>query len=117
MLIYGDPFRFKEILINLLSNAIKYTIKGKNILKIQEKHDHWIFKVKDTGIGIARKDFGLIFREFKRVDSPYVRSTPGTGLGLSLTKRLVNLHGGDISFFSVLGSGTTFTFSLPKTKD
>lgn len=112
--IYADPIRFKEILLNLLTNAIKFTIAGEITLNIREEYDYWIIKVSDTGIGIARKDFDLIFKEFKRVDSPYVRSVPGTGLGLSLTKRLVNLHGGEISFFSVLGTGTTFTFSIPK---
>ncbi len=112
--ICADPIRFKEILLNLISNAIKFTIKGKVSLKIQEKYDHWIFKVSDTGIGIARKDFDLIFKEFKRVDSSYVRSVPGTGLGLSLTKRLINLHGGEINFFSLEGAGTTFTFTIPK---
>ncbi len=112
--IYADPIRFKEILLNLLTNAIKFTMEGQITLVVRETYNDWIFKVKDTGIGIARKDFPLIFKEFKRIDSPYVRSVPGTGLGLSLTKRLVELHGGEISFFSVLGSGSTFTFNIPK---
>ncbi|MBD3215175.1 MAG: PAS domain S-box protein [Candidatus Lokiarchaeota archaeon] len=112
--IYADPIRFKEVLLNLLTNAIKFTERGKITLIIQEQFDKWIFKIRDTGIGIARKDFDVVFKEFKRVDSSYVRSTEGTGLGLSLTKRLVDLHDGDISFSSVLGVGTTFTFSIPK---
>ncbi len=112
--IFADPIRFKEILLNLVSNAIKFSAKGIISIVVQEKYDHWLIKVRDDGIGIARKDFDLIFKEFKRVDSSYVRSVPGTGLGLSLTKRLVNLHGGEITFFSVLGVGTTFTFSIPK---
>jgi len=114
--IYADPIRFKEILLNLLSNAIKFTIKGEIELLVQENHGEWIFKVRDTGVGIAQKDFPLIFKEFKRVDSTFVGSIPGTGLGLSLTKRLINLHGGDINFTSVLGGGTTFTFTIPKNK-
>jgi PAS domain S-box-containing protein len=112
--IFADPIRFKEILFNLLSNAIKFTIDGQVTLEIREYYNDWIFKVRDTGIGIASKDFPLIFKEFKRVNSTYVRSVPGTGLGLSLTKRLVELHGGEISFTSFLGSGTTFTFSISK---
>jgi PAS domain S-box-containing protein len=112
--IYADPVRFKEILLNLLTNAIKFTETGKITLIIQEKFNRWIFKVRDTGIGIAREDFDKIFKEFKRVDSSYVRSTNGTGLGLSLTKRLVELHNGEISFNSVLGVGTTFKFHIPK---
>ncbi len=112
--IYADLIRFKEILFNLISNAIKYTIEGQITLKIQEQSDQWLFKVRDTGIGIARKDYTLIFKEFRRVNSSHVNSIPGSGLGLSLTKRLVELHRGEISFFSVEGEGTTFTFSIPK---
>ena len=112
--IAADPIRFKEILLNLISNAIKFTIDGKITLLFKEDYYNWIFRVRDTGIGIANKDFPRIFKEFNRVESTYVRSTPGTGLGLSLTKRLVELHGGEISFFSVLGVGSTFTFNIPK---
>ncbi len=112
--IFADPIRFKEILLNLLSNAIKFTIEGKITLTVKEEYNYWLFKINDTGIGIARKDFPLIFKEFKRVDSTYVRSVPGTGLGLSLTKRLIELHGGDISFTSILGAGSTFTYSISK---
>lgn len=114
--IYADPLQFKQILYNLLSNAIKFTSDGQITFQIYEKYDEWEFKIRDTGIGIDRKDFDIIFEEFKRVDSPYVSSTRGTGLGLSLTKRLVNLHGGNIGFTSVLGIGTTFWFTLPKRK-
>jgi signal transduction histidine kinase len=113
--IYADPIKFREILLNLLSNAIKFTEKGTVSLTIQKDFSNWIFKVRDTGIGIDREDFPLIFKEFKRVDSTYVRAVPGTGLGLSLTKRLIELHGGEIKFFSLLGSGTTFTFNIPRT--
>ena len=112
--IYADPIKFREILLNLISNAIKFTLQGKISLTIQKNTYNWIFKVRDTGIGIDRKDFPLIFKEFKRVDSTYVRSVSGTGLGLSLTKRLVELHEGEINFFSILGSGTTFTFNIPR---
>ena len=110
----ADPIKFKEILLNLLSNAVKFTIEGTITFKVFEKNDKWEFEVSDTGIGIEIKDFPLIFKDFKRVDSTYVRSVPGTGLGLSLTKRLVELHGGEITFFSVLGVGTTFCFSITK---
>jgi len=112
--IAADPIRFKEIILNLITNAIKFTIDGKITFLFKEDYYNWIFRVRDTGIGIANKDFPLIFKEFNRVESTYVQSTPGTGLGLSLTKRLIELHGGEISFFSVLGVGTTFTFNLPK---
>ena len=114
--ILADPIRFKEIILNLVSNAIKFTMEGTITLTVQEKYDYWLFKVVDTGIGIAQPDFHLVFKEFKRIDSTYVRSVPGTGLGLSLTKRLVILHGGDITFSSILGIGSTFTFTIPKIK-
>jgi len=112
--IYADPIRFKEISLNLLTNAIKFTESGKITLIFKQKYDKWIFKVRDTGIGISLDDYDIIFKEFKRVNSTYVRSTSGTGLGLSLTKRLVELHNGEISFVSLLGVGTTFTFYIPK---
>ncbi|MFX1238156.1 MAG: ATP-binding protein [Promethearchaeota archaeon] len=114
MMLYADPIRFKEIMINLIDNSLKFTEEGEVTIVIQDKIDRWIFKVKDTGIGIASKDHDIVFKEFQRIDSTYVRSLPGTGLGLSLTRRLIHLHGGDISFSSMLGVGTTFTFHLPK---
>ncbi len=112
--IYADPIRLKEILDNLLNNSLKFTISGYVKLEIKERYNDWIFKVSDTGIGIAREDFHLIFKDFMRVGSPYVRSIPGTGLGLSLVKRLIELHEGEISFNSLLGAGTSFTFNIPK---
>lgn len=114
LVMFADPIRLKEILLNLLSNALKFTIDGTVRLQISQNYYNWIFKIVDTGIGIDKKDFSLIFKEFKRVDSPYVRSVAGTGLGLSLTKRLIELHGGEINFTSLLGVGTTFTFNIPK---
>ena len=112
--IYADPVRIKEILYNLLSNAFKFTFNGGVSLKLLEKQSLWEFNIIDTGIGIDEKDFDLIFEEFKRIQSSLVNSTTGTGLGLSVTKRLVTLHGGDIYFTSKIGVGSTFTFTLPK---
>ena len=112
--IFADPTRLKEILFNLMSNAIKFTPKGKVCLEFYESNSEWKFNIIDTGIGIAEKDFDLIFKEFKRVESDYVSSVTGSGLGLALTKRLVNLHEGKIFFESILGQGTTFTFTIPK---
>ena len=109
-----DPRRLKEILFNLLSNAIKFTPKGEVSLEVLDFEDEWVFNVRDTGIGIAEKDYNLIFKEFKRVQSEFVSLVPGSGLGLTLTKKLVNLHGGRIFFKSVLGKGSTFTFTIPK---
>ncbi len=112
--LFVDPIRFKEILFNLLSNAIKFTLCGNITLKIMEDNTFWKFDVIDTGIGIAKENHDFIFKDFKRIDDPYVNQTPGTGLGLSVSKRLVELHGGNISFISELGKGSTFSFSIPK---
>ena len=109
-----DRLRFKEILFNLLSNAVKYTQEGGVKLEISEDDVYWKFAVIDTGIGIKEEDFGLIFQDFKRIPSAYVTTIEGTGLGLSLTKRLIEYHGGNISFTSEFGTGSTFTFTLPK---
>ena len=113
-LIFADRIKFKQIIYNLLSNAIKFTKKGKVTFEFRDNKNTWDFIVEDTGIGIAEKDFNIIFKEFKRAKSAYIDSIPGSGLGLALTKRVVNLHGGDIFFTSKLGKGTTFTFTIPK---
>ncbi|MHA1518899.1 MAG: ATP-binding protein [Promethearchaeota archaeon] len=109
-----DRLRFKEIIFNLLSNAVKYTKEGSVKLEISENENYWKFDVIDTGIGIVKGDYGIIFDEFKRVKSDYTNSIEGTGLGLPLTKKLIELHGGNISFTSELGKGSTFTFTIPK---
>lgn len=115
--IYADPIRLKEIFYNLLINAIKFTKKGKITLKILEKEDQWEFQVIDTGIGIAKEDFDIIFKEFKRVESPEVIDILGSGLGLPITRKLVYMHGGTISFKSNVGKGSTFVFTIPKNLD
>ncbi|QEE16628.1 PAS domain S-box protein [Promethearchaeum syntrophicum] len=109
-----DPKRFKEIIFNLLSNAIKYTISGGITLEIFETRNHWEFSVIDTGIGIEEKDFKFIFQDFKRLKNEHTATVEGTGLGLSLTKRLIELHNGNISFKSKWKEGSTFTITLPK---
>lgn len=114
MELYADPIRLKDILSNLLDNAIKYTPKGQIDLIIQEDSDHWLFKVKDTGVGIDPKDYDSIFQDFEKSETPLISSSPGAGLGLSMAKRLVNLHGGDIWVESELGKGSTFYFTIPK---
>ena len=109
-----DRLRFKEIVYNLLSNAIKYTKEGGIKLEFLENEDEWAFNIIDTGIGIAKEDFDIVFKEFKRVKTEYTNSIGGTGLGLPLTKKLIELQGGNISFTSELGKGSTFTFTIPK---
>ncbi|MHA1697246.1 MAG: PAS domain S-box protein [Promethearchaeota archaeon] len=113
-LIEADPIRLKEILLNLLSNAIKYTEEGSITLTLKEKETYIEISVSDTGIGIDSKDYDKVFKEFERIESHMAQKVEGTGLGLPLTKRLVELHGGEIFFSSELGHGTTFTFTIPK---
>jgi len=109
-----DVSIFREILYNLLNNAIKYTNEGGIELAIIENADEWKFEIIDTGDGIPPSDFALIFEEFKGINPKYVNTVESTGLGLPLTKKLVELHGGNISFISELGKGSTFIFTIPK---
>jgi PAS domain S-box-containing protein len=112
--ILGDSLKIKQIIYNILSNAIKFTKKGKINIEFSDNKNEWELHIKDTGIGIAKEDYNVIFKDFKRVDNEYTNSLPGSGLGLALTKRLINLHGGEIWFESKFGKGTKFSFLIPK---
>jgi PAS domain S-box-containing protein len=108
-----DPLKLKQILYNLLSNAIKFTdTGGVACVETRVEKETAVIRVSDTGIGIAPEDLVTLFEEFRQVDSSLTRKHEGTGLGLALTKRLVELHGGEISVESELGKGTTFTVTL-----
>jgi signal transduction histidine kinase len=110
----ADERKVKQILLNLLSNAVKFTPDGGKVDVSTRKVDGRIeIAVRDTGIGIAPEDHAAVFEEFKQVGRDYTRKAEGTGLGLALTKRLVELHGGEISLESEPGRGSTFTVKLP----
>jgi signal transduction histidine kinase len=110
----GDERKFKQIVINLLSNAVKFTPEGGKVtLAADRVNGAYSISVSDTGIGIAPEDQEKIFEEFKQVGSDYARKAEGTGLGLTLTRKLVELHGGRITVRSEPGRGSTFTFTLP----
>jgi signal transduction histidine kinase len=112
--IQADERMFKQIMLNLLSNAVKFTPEGGSIAVGSRRcADALEVSVKDTGVGIAEEDQRAIFEEFRQVGRDYTRKGEGTGLGLTLTKRFVELHGGVISLESALGKGSTFTFTLP----
>jgi two-component system CheB/CheR fusion protein len=113
--IEADELKVREIIYNLLSNAVKYTPEGGKIGIRAEKADSEIeVVVWDTGVGIASENMEKIFEGFFRVDTPYSRVTEGTGLGLPLSKKLVELHGGKLSVESEgLGRGTMVRFTLP----
>ena len=111
----ADERKLKQVLVNLLSNAVKFTPEGGRVEIRAVRADGSVeIAVSDTGIGIAAEDQELIFEEFRQVGSDYARKREGTGLGLALTKRLVELHGGRIWVKSELGKGSIFTFTLPE---
>ncbi len=110
----ADERRVKQILYNLLSNGIKFTPTGGEVtLRLRVADNIAIFKVEDTGIGIPEDQQDLLFEKFQQLDSSYHRQYGGTGLGLALTKQLVELHGGVIQFESTVDVGSTFTVHLP----
>jgi signal transduction histidine kinase len=110
----GDERKIKQILLNLLSNAVKFTPEGGRIeVRASLGVGSVVLSVSDTGIGIAPEDREIIFEEFRQVGTNYAQKREGTGLGLSLTKKFVEMHGGKIWVVSELGKGSTFTFTLP----
>jgi signal transduction histidine kinase len=111
---FVDEQRVDQILHNLLSNAVKFTRDGGRIDVVARRKDGCIeVVVRDTGVGIDAADRDRIFLDFVQGDSSYTRPKQGSGLGLALTKRLVELHGGRIRVDSALGAGSAFIFSLP----
>ena len=111
--ITADALKVKQVLYNLLSNAVKFTgAGGKVSVEARLGKETAQIRVTDTGIGIAPADLDAIFDEFRQVDSSLTRKHEGTGLGLALTRRLVRLHGGEITVESELGRGSTFTVTL-----
>jgi signal transduction histidine kinase len=109
-----DPTRFRQILYNLLSNAIKFTAPGGRITLEARQVDHELeIAVSDTGTGIAVHDLPRLFHEYEQVSTEEKRRALGTGLGLALTKKLVELHGGSMAVESQLGHGSRFSMRLP----
>ena len=110
----ADERKVKQILLNLLSNAVKFTPAGGKItVAAVRREDGVAISVTDTGIGISEADRDLVFEEFRQASGDYLKKSEGTGLGLSLTRGFVELHGGKIGLQSELGKGSTFTFTLP----
>lgn len=112
-LVEADENRLQQILYNLIGNAIKFTEKGYITLFAEAKNGMLAISISDTGIGIPKSKLGSIFNSFEQLDGSIQRQYGGTGLGLSVTKQLVELHGGTISVASEEGKGAIFTFTLP----
>ena len=111
-----DIRAYRTVLNNLVNNALKFTVEGGVIVHVGLKDNYLEIKVSDTGIGIAEKDYDIIFEEFRQASEGFSRNFEGTGLGLSITKKIVEKFGGTISVSSVPGKGSTFTVKLPETK-
>ena len=114
----GDPTRLRQVLLNLLGNAIKFTESGSVSLQVTVEQDDFAqpalrFTVSDTGIGIARDKLGRVFERFTQADSSTTRRFGGSGLGLTISKRLVELMGGRIWVESIIGEGSAFAFVAP----
>jgi len=117
----GDPVRLRQVLTNLVSNAVKFTEKGSVLIHVAKKgdsrtHQELLFSIKDTGIGISDEQQARLFKPFAQADTSTTRTFGGTGLGLVICKRIVDLMGGKIGVKSELGRGSVFWFSAPTLK-
>ena len=112
----ADPARIRQVVLNLLANAVRFT-KGTITLRTCRQGERILVSVKDSGPGIPSSDMPKLFREFHQLSVTETRYEGGSGLGLAICKYLVELHSGEIWAQSVVGQGTTFTFSLPLTHD
>ncbi len=117
--LYGDQLRIRQVATNLLSNAFKYTREGGVTLRarferMSEEKGNLIFSVEDTGIGIKKDEIDRVFEMFVRLDERLNRSVEGTGLGMNITKQLVELMNGEIKVYSEYGKGSVFTVIIPQ---
>jgi len=112
-MIQADRTRLRQILWNITGNGIKFTEKGSVTIALQHREDHVLVSIRDTGIGIKEENRAVVFEQFRQIDGGLNRIAGGTGLGMPITKKLVDLHGGEIWIESVYGQGSTFFFTLP----
>ena len=110
---HGDGGRIVQCLTNLAGNALKFTREGRVEIAVELRGDRLVYRVADTGIGIAADKIDSLFAEFQQGDATITRDFGGTGLGLSITKKFVELHGGRIWVESELGRGSTFFIEVP----
>jgi signal transduction histidine kinase len=123
--VYADRVRIRQVILNLMSNAVKFTEEGSITLRVKRITEEVrldgqrrtmpfiLCSVTDTGMGVAEKDIPIVFEEFRQLDGSTARQAEGTGLGLPISKRLVEMHGGRLWAESKVGVGSTFSFTLP----
>ena len=111
--LWVDEGRIRQVLLNLLSNAARFTDQGSITVRVRRHQDEVLFEVADTGVGIAEEDIHGLFEEFRQVSGGLRRARGGAGLGLAISKRFVELHGGTIAVESQVGAGSIFWFTLP----
>ena len=123
--VYADRVRIRQVILNLMSNAVKFTEEGSITLRVKRITEEVrldgqrrtmpfiLCSVTDTGMGVAEKDIPIVFEEFRQLDGSTARQAEGTGLGLPISKRLVEMHGGRLWADSKVGVGSTFSFTLP----
>jgi signal transduction histidine kinase len=109
----GDGRRLTQVLINLVGNAIKFTDVGEVVIKAAANNGSFEVSVHDTGLGISASDQAKLFQEFQQADNTISRKKGGTGLGLAISKRIIEMHGGRVWIDSVVGEGSTFSFTVP----
>ena len=109
----GDGKRITQCLMNLVGNALKFSKHGRVALWVEQQGDNLLYRVSDNGIGIPKEELENILGEFQQVDTAITREFSGTGLGLNITKKFVEMHGGRIWVESELGKGSTFFFTIP----
>ncbi len=114
--VWVDPTRIRQVLFNLLNNAARFTEQGSVTVSVEQEGDNVVFAVADTGPGVAAAELPHLFEEFRQADMSTRRQHGGAGLGLAISKRFVEMHGGRIWAESEVGKGSTFCFSLPITK-
>jgi signal transduction histidine kinase len=112
-LAFGDGKRITQCLMNLVGNALKFTKHGRVAVAVEQQGKDLLYRVSDTGIGIPKEELENIFGEFQQVDTAITREFSGTGLGLNISKKFVEMHGGRIWVESELGAGSTFFFTVP----
>jgi signal transduction histidine kinase len=110
---HGDERRLTQVLLNLVGNAIKFTDSGEVAVAASSEDGSFRVSVRDTGPGISRSDQAKLFQEFQQADNSITKKKGGTGLGLAISRRIIEMHGGRIRVDSVVGQGSTFSFTLP----